>query len=430
MTGQLWACCAEQVFDGEQVRRDWAVVVDGATIADVVPTAELPADMPRLSVPGSTILPGLIDVHVHFGRWQGPLYLAYGVTTVRDVGNDARWILERRAEAHQHPWPRIVCVGPILDGPQPSWGFCRACPDESSACRAVAETAALGVDGIKLYPGLPTAWLSAMVAEARRAGLPVMMHCADMPAACAAGVEECFHLDGLLGAVWPGHPPGWLDVWGHPGFPDDVVRLGEVADRIADSGAIVTPTLFYWDFARRIRTPGGLPPESAAIPALNLGWLRSFRGHEVNPVTAATWERAFERAQKFVALLVERGVPVLPGTDEPWGVLPPGLSLWRELKLLVECGLSPIAAMRAATTAAAARLRLPDRGRLQPGYVADLAFVAGDPTVAMTDRPEITTVVQAGKVHRPDELRKASVGYAATVEHEPIGSEFKRVATA
>ena len=112
-----WACCSDRLFDGDQVQRGWAVIVEGPSIVATMPAAALPPDMPTLSISGGTILPGLVDVHVHFGRWQGPLYLAWGITTVRDVGNDPEWILARRAEAPLHPWPRLVCVGHMLDGP-------------------------------------------------------------------------------------------------------------------------------------------------------------------------------------------------------------------------------------------------------------------------------------------------------------------------
>lgn len=422
---RVWACCGDRFFDGEQVRPGYAVIVRDGVIADIVPTGSLPAGMRTVSVPGGTILPGLMDTHVHFGRWQGPLYLAYGVTTVRDVGNDLAWILAQRAEAARQPWPRIVCTGPMLDGPHPHWSTSRGCADEAAACRAVAETAAAGVDAIKFYPGLHTEWLPAMLAEVRKTGLPVMMHCSDLVAACEAGVEETFHLDGLLPAIWPDHPGGWLELWGHSECPRDPVRLGAVADRIAATGSIVTPTLFYWDFARTFRRPEPLPEESAEIPRQVLTWLRAFRGHEVDLVAAQTWDRACRRAQEFVALLIERGVTVLPGTDVPFGVLPPGLSLWRELMLLVECGLSPLAALRAATAGAAARLRVGKRGRLLPGYAADMVVVAGDPTMTMTDRPQIEVVVKDGTIYRPDDLRRAAEGFVDTLTTEPWGINFR-----
>jgi len=77
------ACRAERVFDGEKVLADGAVLVEGATVRDVVPASQIPAGWPVIEEPGATIIPGVIDAHVHFMRWQGPLYLAAGVTTLR-----------------------------------------------------------------------------------------------------------------------------------------------------------------------------------------------------------------------------------------------------------------------------------------------------------------------------------------------------------
>ena len=85
---RVWACHGDRLFDGEQVRHGCAVIVRDRVIADIVPASSVPVEMERLALPGGTILPGLMDTHVHFGSWQGPLYLTYGVTTVRDVGND------------------------------------------------------------------------------------------------------------------------------------------------------------------------------------------------------------------------------------------------------------------------------------------------------------------------------------------------------
>lgn len=425
-----WACYGARLFDGEAVRDDMALIIDGARIAAVVPVGEVPPELPVVTAPGGTVLPGLLDVHVHFGAWQGPLYLAYGVTTVRDVGNYPAWILARQAEAQDHPWPYIACVGPILDGPNPSWGMCRPCTDEASACRAVAETAALGVNGIKLYVGLASAWLPAMVAAARKADLPVMMHCFDVPGALDAGVEEFFHLDGLLDALWPGRPHGWLGVWGHEDFPLESARLPHLADRIAAAGIITTPTLFFWDFSWTMRRVGHPEPaEAPYLPAQNLAWLQAVPGQHYDPAAAEVWGRACRNAHAFLALLIERNVPILTGTDEPWGLLLPGQSLWREMELLAACGMKTTDVLRAATANAAHRLRLPDRGRLRPGFAADFVLVAGDPTSSLTAHPDIVATVRAGRLYHPADLKTRSLDYARNLAHEPMGIEFQQKAS-
>ena len=261
---ECFACRADRVFDGRQVIPDAAVIVDGDRIEGVVRAADVPAGLPELFLPDCTIVPGLIDAHVHFMRYQGPLYLAHGVTTVRDTGNRLDWILARRSEWRDRPWPRIVCVGPLIDGPQPCWpDVGRGCADADEGVAAVRETAEAGVDGIKLYAGLPAQWLAPMAAAAHDAGLRVCMHCQAASAleAGAAGVDEFFHLDGLTDEFWPGHPAGWLDVWGAAGCEGTVDAQEAVADRIAELGMIVTPTLAYWHSRSRSALPD-YPPEA------------------------------------------------------------------------------------------------------------------------------------------------------------------------
>ena len=404
LTGRC-ACTADRVFDGERVHTDQAVVVESGAVVGLMPRAALPPGLPMTDHAGCTILPGLIDAHSHFMRWQGPAYLAYGVTTVRDTGNDLAWILARRREADDRPWPRLLALGPILDGPQPIHPHvARRCADAADAVAAVDETLDAGVDGIKLYVGLPADWLPAMVRRTHERGARASIHCGGigLRAALHAGVDEFFHHDGVLAAVWPGgRPPGWLDAWGDPGVGATWDEQRRLADAIAHSGATATPTLAYWDSQGRVRTPVGHGAAAAALVPLRLTTWQSARA---DPVAADKWRRALAATQRFTSLLLERQVPVLAGTDVPCGALPPGLSLWRELRLLTEAGMSPLQALGAATSAAAAFLRRPALGRLAPSAAADLVIVRGDPLAAIPESPDIVRVMRSGILHEPASL--------------------------
>ena len=107
---QDWAVAADRLFDGERFLEDHAVR-RREDACEVVPATSLPPDLPVHREPDSTIIPGLIDTHVHFMRWQGPLYLLHGVTSIRDTGNDLRWILDRRREWASFPWPASSLSG-------------------------------------------------------------------------------------------------------------------------------------------------------------------------------------------------------------------------------------------------------------------------------------------------------------------------------
>jgi len=427
-----FACRADRVFDGSRLRSGVAVVVKAGRISGLVPIAQVPPGTTVVSEPGCTIIPGLIDAHVHFARWQGPLYLAHGVTTIRDVGNQQAWILARRAEWSDHPWPRIFCVGPMLDGPTVGWvDLGRGCADAESAVRAVVETASAGVDGIKLYDGLPPEWLSVMAAAAHDEGLHASIHCGKSTVlqAATAGVDEFHHLDGVVAEFWPDHPPGWLEVWGHPGCGSTVAKQKEVADKIALSGMIATPTLTYWHSRSISALPGYPPPEEVALmPGKVNAWGKSWGTRPPDAAAADTWKRALEAARAFTSLLIERDVPVLAGTDVPCERISPGVSLWREMSLLADCGMSAEQALRAATSETAKRLRLRNVGSLKQGSPADLSFVRGDPTSGIPERPEVPIVVRSGQVHRRAELVSAARQEAEDFESEPLYVAFRRVA--
>ncbi|MBU7004707.1 MAG: amidohydrolase family protein [Theionarchaea archaeon] len=412
-----FVCLADRLFDGHQAREDCCVVVRGSMIEAILPVDRVPSELPSIEMPGCTILPGLIDCHVHFMRWQGPLFLAGGITTVRDTGNDLDWILARRAEWPDHDWPRILCTGPMVDGPRSSWGIGRCCPDLESSVNAVMELASRGVDAIKLYAQFPRDWLPGVVAAARDVGLPTCMHpiATDALDAAEAGVDELFHLDGLMKRLWPGHPPGWLELWGDPNVSGALDRQREVVDLIAKTGTVITPTLSF--YRSRLGTVGD--PE--LLPECAQSWFSKVF-EEPGEDELELWRSALPSVQGFVGLLHQRSVPILAGTDVPWAL--PGRSLWTELSLLSESGLGPVGALRSATSISAEQLRLPQAGVLEAGRCADIAFVMGDPTSSIPEEPEIPLIIRGGKVHWTEQLVTGSREENANPALDPWGMEL------
>ncbi len=419
----ITAFSGARLFDGTQSLDNLAVLVQNGHVLEVVPREKVPEGITHYREADCTILPGLIDVHVHFMRYQGPQFLAYGVTTVRDTGNDLQWILARREEWASKRWPRILCLGPILDGPAPVHAqVCRKCVDEADAVAAVGETAKAGADGLKFYVGLDPVWVPAMVEAGHAAGRKVSMHCAGggVLSAARAGVDEFFHYDGILADLYPDRPRAWLNAWGRPDFVETLDRQRSVADGIREANITATPTLAYWDSQRRIREAGW--PESEDLrytPSDMVGWQAVPPDEKLRD----EWRRALETAQRFTGLLLEREVPVLAGSDVPCGIIPPGLSLWRELSLLVGAGMSPERAIRAATVDAASYLGKSELGRLSPGSVADLVFVRGNPLEAIPERPEVVMTLHNGALYRPTELLAKE---EVNLEDEPWARQFKQ----
>jgi imidazolonepropionase-like amidohydrolase len=422
---ESFAWAAERVFDGTGVLRDHAVVVRGGLVVAVLPRPSLTAGMQVFSERGTTLIPGLIDTHVHFMRWEAPLFLAYGVTTIRDTGNEPAWILERRDRAAEEGSPGILCQGAIIDGPEPGHRVVsRRCATMEQAVAAVREMARAGTDGVKLYHNLERDWLAAVADEAHSFGLKASMHCLQtgVLAAAEAGVDEFFHLDGVLTDVWPDHPPGWLDSWGLPGWAGTEAMQDREADGIAARGMTATPTLVYWESQRVIRTTAEMPSAaSAVLPARMLEWQAS---EPADAPSAERWRRALEAAQGFLRTLLQRGVPVLAGTDVPFGALIPGRSLWRELQLITECGMSPVGALQAATSAAASFLGRPSLGRLAPGAAADFVVIRGDPTTGIPVEPDIVAVAHDGIVQTPRQLFDRAKREASSAEGDPWSDQF------
>jgi len=418
-----WA--ADRVFDGEQVLRDHAVILAEGAVVEVLPRHWLPTGVPVRYEPATTILPGLIDAHVHHMQWEAPLFLAYGVTTVRDVGNDLAWVLAQREQARKALCPTILCVGPLLDGPVPLHAkVSRASADADAAVAAVRETAEAGVDGIKLYCSLAREWLPAMVREARSHGLRTSMHCqgTGVLAAAEAGVDEFHHLDGILTDVWPDRPAGWLELWGDPGLDAKLDVLRRVADRIAELGMTATPTLAYWHSQWRIRASDHSPEVDApGVPAEMISWQGTAA---TDPALADKWRRALEAAQSFSGLLFERGVPFLAGSDVPCGAQTPGLSLWRDLSLLAQAGVPTLRVLQAATSGLGALLGRPLLGRLQAGSTADLVVVRGDPTRCIPERPDIVAVVRGGVAYHQARLLDEARRVASSVSDDPWSAQF------
>ncbi|MEV7559093.1 amidohydrolase family protein [Streptomyces sp. NPDC089795] len=376
---------------GGRVTVDGAVLYDRGRIVAAGPRAEVEAqagpDVPRSAFPDGTLLPGLIDSHVHLALDAGPdpvaclqaasdaeLYagmaeragrlLATGVTTARDLGDRGGLAVRLRDEiaAGHVPGPRLLSAGTPLTVPGGHCWFMGGEVEGVDAIRAaIRRNAAAGVDLIKVMAtgggitkGGPPSWqaqftpveLASIVAEARRLGLPVAAHAhgtEGIAAAVAAGVDTIEHCT-------------WM---GRTGF--DVRE--DLVDAIAARGIAVCP---------------------AASP--------DWRGF------AERFGR--ERAEEMFGRLrwmAERGVRLLPGTDAgvPHAVFDGFVS---SLEFFGHIGLDPAEILDLATTGAARALGIDgDTGRLAPGLRADLLVVDGDPLTDLAALRAVRMVVAGGR---------------------------------
>jgi imidazolonepropionase-like amidohydrolase len=375
---------------GEPVRDATIVVADGSIVA-VGPSAivRVPIGAQRVDVRGRTIIPGLWDMHAHVMQVEwAPMYLATGVTTVRDMGNEIDFELPLRdaIRSGRAIGPTLLLAG-LVDGPGPdAFGVVTAgTPDEG---RAVARRYhALGFQQMKLYTLLTPTVVGAITSEAHRLGMTVTGHVPaslTVLAAVDSGMDHIAH----------------LPIRGDAGS-DSVQRI--VAGLRAH-GTVLDPTASWGELlghstAQPVASfqPGvdDLPP-ALAMRIAAMG---------VRTIDTATAHARLARTLGIIRELHEAGVPVVAGTDE--GV--PGFSVSREMELYQAAGFSPIDALRAATAVSARAMHLEGEvGTLEPGRRADLLVLDRDPLEDVGNVRALRMVMKAGVLYRASDLRRAA----------------------
>lgn len=364
------------------------IVVRDGRVAEVTAggVATLRAGTEGIDAHGKWIVPGLIDMHVHYHPgWMDALFLRHGVTTVRDVGSGLTSILELRehARAPGVARPRIFACGPLIDGPSPRHGT-----GISVSVQTVAEARAVarrlldrGVDCLKIYEQLTPPLVEAVVREAEGTRVPVTAHLRDTTAlqALEIGVRGLEHAFGFEAC--------------------DETIAAQLVRRVVERGAYVVPTLAVTEQVSRFGSP---EQETMAllgeIPAARRQYWRATAA-ATSPERTAGAARRLGCLKPFVARLQSAGGQVVAGSDTSNPYVVPGASLHRELELLVEAGLSPREALAAATRTAAAFLgQAQTLGTLEVGKTADLVVLGADPVASIAAIRQIEVVIRDGRV--------------------------------
>jgi imidazolonepropionase-like amidohydrolase len=369
---------------------DGVVVVRDGRIADVGlrGTVTIPENVPAVRVDGKTIVPGLWDMHTHVTQVEwAPVYLAAGVTTVRDMGNEFEFvtalreaILSRRAAG-----PRILAAGLIDGGGPNAFGvYYAATPDE--ARQMVAKYHDAGFEQIKIYSLVTPDIVQAICAEAHRLGMTVTGHVPSgmtIEQAVTAGMDQIAH----------------LPIRGEAGTPD----VDRTVAFLREHQTVVDPTQSWNELlGHAAGSPiAAFQPGVNRIPApLN----RLFSNAGTAGIDSSTARSRLERGLRIVRALHAAGVPVVAGTDE--GI--PGHSLHREIELYVEAGLTPMDALRAATAVPASAMKL-DRelGTIERGKRADLVVLDGNPLERIANIRTVRWTITDGRMYESEALWKA-----------------------
>jgi imidazolonepropionase-like amidohydrolase len=413
--GHGFALLPDRVWDGESdsCTERLAVLIKGGLIAAIGPARDIPKGTKRMALPGCTLMPGLIDAHTHYLESAGIPFLAAGVTTIRDVGNDLDWILDQRKRNAGDPLrgPRILCCGRLLDGNEGLWQHIVKRHGDARSLRAsIREYAERGVDQIKLMASLDLKLLSAGVRESHANGKFVLAHLNNVSAelAAKAGLDEIEHFTRC-------------DVAWRQATTQEDDRL---IDLFLERGTVMDPTLSTWDRLGRSMEHSFLHDQRRrwVHPELLDIWAR-FPHRRCEPANRLRFQVVMPNLKRFLLRCHQRGVVVGAGTDTPMINLIPGFSLHDELAQYVDAGLRPVDALRAATATNAAVLGLKDKvGRVKPGMQADLVAIKGNPLAHIDDISTIRLVVRQGRPIEQDELFKA----AKRIFAKPMDDPFVR----
>lgn len=385
---------------------------------------DIPADATRIDGRGKFALPGLIDAHVHvvhvldFAHVTGdevlPLYLAAGVTSIRSTGDElvAATLVSRFAAAHPESSPRVFTCSPLLDADPPIHrDIGHAITDPAKVPALFEDLMRWNVTTVKIYAGTSRPVGKAIIDEGHRRGLFVTAHLGRYSAqdAVADGVDGLEHIWSVFNYVIP---PETTKESGHRGRLDLNNPICEsLVAELAKRKIHVDPTLAV--FRNMILLPDVPEVRDHSDNALAPQRLRDFwpvylvRTGCPQGGPLEDRRREFAKFQELTGKLYRAGVPLLVGTDSPEPQVPPGFSLHQELEMLVESGLPPAAALRAATLTNATVLGEKERlGSIAAGKVADIVLLSANPLDNIRNTRRIELVIHSGHVCRPEVLLK------------------------
>lgn len=388
------------VASGE-LHPDSTIVWNGTQISQIGPSAKVSVREAARVIDGTHrfVIPGLWDMHSH-SLWSEdamqrflPLYVAHGVTGIRDMGGRLDLLAAYREQRAKDAaaLPDVIAAGQVLDGADPvSPEISIAVPDRSAASAAVATLQRAGADFIKVYTLLEREPYFAVMQAAARLDLNVVGH---VPASVT--VEEAV----LAGQASIEHLRDELEpLVCTPEVAGDCKRMAAL---FREHRTWQVPTLVTLRSKAKFDDPELVndPRNRYLPPSLLAEWLAEREAKIARGTEYLQRKQAWYHEEQAVArMLVQEQVPIMAGSDAGVAFCYPGSGLHEELELLVEAGMTPLAALRAATLMPAQFLNRPGiTGSIAVGARADLVLLRANPLTDIRATRDIEAVVLRGR---------------------------------
>jgi imidazolonepropionase-like amidohydrolase len=430
---------------GSPLQPGMTVVVEDGRIVALGKSEALkpPAGAKTVDATGKYLIPGLWDMHVHtvFGDWLPrdekvvlPLFVANGITGVRDMGGDLDVLIEWRAAiaAGRLLGPRMIIAGPMLDGPVPRFPSSAPVANAADGRRTVDQLKARGVDFIKIQSLIPRDGYFAAAEEAKKLGIVFVGHVPDAVRASEAsnaGQKSIEHFTGIFEGC------------------------SSIEDRLIKGPKSLGQNVKYYDPARA-KALVALMAKNQTWQVPTLVWERGqwlvddidLRRDPLTKYAPAAWKdhtwpmfvddivktmdtdplavrKKFVQMELDMTLAMFRaGVPFMAGTDTAAGVhIFPGFSLHQELVLFQRAGLTPMQALQTATLNPAKFMgREQELGTVEQGKLADLVLLDANPLEDIANTQKIRGVVLAGRYFDRRALDGMLQGVEKAAAAEPV----------
>jgi len=363
-------------MENNQILKNYSILIENGSILKIDQEIDvnIPNNTKTINVQGAYILPGLFDMHAHINTANVTEYLAYGITTARNMWGYPR-ILEIKSQVENNEilGPTIFSASPGIDAPPPPWPLTQILENPSVADSLVLSLKNEGYDFLKVYHRLSRPVYDAVAAAANKYEIPFTGHIntsTSLEHALNSGIYSSEHLHGLANALTTS---GIRNFASWTSIHND--RIEKYAALIAESETWICPTL-------------------------------TIQANTVGHLSNSDQKMAESNRYKVVKALYDAGVKLLIGTDAGINIVAPGKSLHTEMRKFVEAGITPYQTLRIATVDAARHLKEEKQlGTISEGKRANLLLLSKNPFDDIANTQHILGVAKAGNFYSVDFLR-------------------------